>query len=88
MEVHVGMVLFRCDKIWVKHAWHKKREGVSQTFKEITFASLFLKRLLEKLLAAAEALPSLVTPFRLGVKMENFSAVQWRCCILTFPETG
>lgn len=62
--------------------------GVSQTFKKITFASLFLKGLLEELLAAVEFLPSLVTPFRLGVKMENFSAAQRRCCILTFPRTG
>lgn len=45
------------------------------------------KKLLEKVLAVAEALPSLATPFRLSVKMGNFSAVQHRRCILTFPGT-
>lgn len=46
-----------------------------------------LKEGVEKLLAVAEALPSLATPFRLRVKMGNFSAVQHRCCLLTFPGT-
>jgi len=42
---------------------------------------------LEKLLAAAAALPSLATSFRISGKMGSCSAVQHRCCLWTFPGT-
>lgn len=66
----------------------QEKRGCKPDIQENNFCISVLKRLLEKLLAAAEALPSLAAPFRLGVKMENFSAVQRRCCIFTFPGTG